>query len=90
MNPKHEAKQKLNGAKVRFNRAVEAHVDGHLIRKTVQGAIAEGADPVQAFEVGIQMCREHSGRVTVSGDEGPVTIKWGWFASESDDRTTPG
>jgi hypothetical protein len=81
-NPKHEAKQKLNGALARYRRALNGNPNEDSIRETVQGAIASGVDGVQAFELGVRMCKEHSGRVTLESEDGPIIFEWGWFAKD--------
>lgn len=92
----HEAKQKRRAARDRFEAAVEKHADGHLIRKTIQAAVAQGADVIQAFNLGVAMCNSHSGKVALQKadyaieTEGPehVIVKWGWFAQEESNVPT--
>jgi hypothetical protein len=73
MNPKHELKQKINGALKRFNKAVTGHPKENAIRTTTQYAIGEGANALAVFELGIRMCNEDHGTVII--DE--VNISWG-------------
>jgi hypothetical protein len=77
-NPKHEAKQKLNGAVKRFRKAVENHKNEDRIRKAVGGAIALGANGVQAFEAGIAMTKSGSGKLLLDAvdSDSKLTFEW--------------
>lgn len=72
-------KQILNNTVKRFKKATENHPDKDTIREKILHALNQGADPLQLYQTGVTMCHSHSGKIILQGDEGNVTVVWGWF-----------
>lgn len=76
MNPKHERKQREKAGRQRLNQALDRHPQGHLIRQTLQAAIAEGMDYLNVLDVGLRMATVADGYDERDG----VKVYWGKFA----------
>ena len=64
---KHEYKQKVNGAVKRYKRALEGHCREKEIRNRIMELLAEGVNCVQAFNLGIEMCKRENGNEVLNG-----------------------